>query len=350
MSKRVTLAEVARLANVAVGTASEALNQKTGISERTRNRVLDAARQLGYGQRLVSAEAGDVALNTVGVIKHNQHDYPGFDPFYFPVIAGIEHACQAIGLTMSYATCEVDSFNRVTRLPPAMVSARLDGLIIVGAFLARPFTREIRSLPCPVVLVDSYAEEAKFDSILTNNLDGAAEAVSYLIRNGHHHIGLIGTCEGCYPSVGERREGYLAALARNGIMERYIEESPLNRRAAHDATLRLLMRAPHLTALFVANDNAAFGAITAARSLGYEVPRQLSVVGFDDIMFAADMAPALTTMRIDKMRMGELAVQTLSYRISNPDAPAITTILDAMLIKRESVNCIKQERARKSLE
>jgi len=348
MSKRVTLAEVAKLANVAVGTASEALNQKIGISERTRNRVLSAARQLGYGQRLVDVEASDGALNTVGVIKHNQHDYPGFDPFYFPVIAGIEHKCQAVGLTMSYATCEVDSFNRVTRLPPAMVSSRLDGLIIVGAFLAQPFAREIRSLPCPVVLVDSYAEDVRFDRILTNNLDGANEAVSYLIRSGHRHIGLIGSCEGCYPSICERRAGYLTALARHSIAEQYIEESPLNRKAAHDATLKLLERAPHLTALFVVNDNAAFGAIAAARSLGYEVPRQLSVIGFDDIMFAADMTPALTTMRIDKMRMGELAVQTLNYRIGNPDAPAMATILDATLVKRDSVKSVKSERTRKS--
>ena len=347
MSKRVTLAEVAELANVAVGTASEALNQKTGVSVRTRDRVLSAARQLGYGQRLVDEAFGGAALKTVGVIKHNQHDYPGFDPFYFPVVAGIERKCQAIGVSMSYATCEVDEFNRVTRLPPTMVGSRLDGLIIVGAFLAHPFVREIRSLLCPVVLVDGYAEDAKFDRILTNNTDGACAAVSYLIHNGHQHIGLIGTCEGGYPSIRERREGYLLALQRNGSTDQYIEEGELNRQAAYDATLTLLSRAPHLTALFVANDNAAFGAIAAARSLGCKVPEQLSVVGFDDIMFAADMVPALTTMRIDKTRLGELAVETLSYRISNPDAPIMTVTLDTTLVERESVKAAKSGRARK---
>ena len=348
MSKRVTLAEVAELANVAVGTASEALNRKTGVSARTRDRVLRAARQLGYGQRLAAEESGGAAFKTVGVIKHNQHDYPGFDPFYFPVIASIERKCQASGLTMSYATCEVDSINRVTRLPPTMVGSRLDGLIIVGAFLARPFAREIRSLLCPVVLVDGYAEDAKFDRVLTNNTDGAYAAVSYLIHNGHQHIGLIGTCDECYPSIRERREGYLMALQDNGIADPYIEESVLSRQAAHEATLSLLTRTPHLTALFVANDNAAFGAIAAARSLGCKVPEQLSVVGFDDIMFAADMTPALTTMRIDKTRMGELAVETLSYRINNPDAPIMTVMLDTTLVERESVKAAKSGRSRKT--
>jgi LacI family transcriptional regulator len=348
VSKKVTLAEVAELANVALGTASEALNHKKGVSPRTRERVLDAARQLGYGRRLIGDEVNGNGLKTVGVIKHNRHDYPSFDPFYFPVIAGIERACQANGLSMAYATCEVDDLNRVTRLPSTMVGAHLDGLIIVGAYLARTFALEIRALLPPVVLVDAYAEDAKFDRVLTNNVDGAYEAVSYLIHNGHQHIGLVGSCEGCYPSIWERRMGYLLALERHGVAARYIEEGVLNRKAAYDATQSLLARAPHLTALFVANDNAAFGAIAAARSLGYKVPEQLSVVGFDDIMFAGDMTPALTTMRIDKTRMGELAVQTLSHRIANPDAPTLTVTLDTTLVERDSVKTVKAGRQRKS--
>jgi LacI family transcriptional regulator len=345
----VTLAEVAELANVALGTASEALNRKKGVSSRTRERVLNAARQLGYGQRQLGDEAQRVGLKTVGVIKHNRHDYPSLDPFYFPLIASIERQCQAGGLAMAYATCEVDDLNRVTRLPSTMVGAHLDGLIIVGTFLARAFADEIRALLAPVVLVDAYAEDVKFDRVLTNNVDGAYAAVSYLIHNGHQHIGLVGSCEDCYPSICERREGYLLALQRHGVVASYVEESVLNRMAAHEATLRLLNRAPQLTALFVVNDNAAFGAIAAARSLGYKVPEQLSVVGFDDIMFAGDMTPALTTMRIDKTRMGELAVQTLSYRISNPDAPTMTVTLDTTLIERESVKAAKSGRPRKTI-
>jgi LacI family transcriptional regulator len=344
MPKKVTLADVAELANVAVGTASEALNRRTGIAPATRDRVLTAARQLGYDQRIPFEEPKRTSLKSVGVIKHEQHDYPGFDPFYFPVVAGIERRCQGDGLTMTYATCEVDAANQVTRLPATLASSRVDGLIIVGAFLPRPFAREVNALPYPVVLVDGYAEGERFDRILTNNVDGACEAVTYLMHNGHQHIGLIGSCEACYPSIRERREGYQRALQRNGIADAYIEDSPLNRQAAYDATLNLLKRAPQLTALFVVNDNAAFGAIAAARSLGREVPEHLSVVGFDDIMFAADMAPPLTTMRIDKTRMGDLAAQMLAYRTANPDAPVMTWSLDTTLIERKSVRSIRTAR------
>jgi DNA-binding LacI/PurR family transcriptional regulator len=349
MPKKVTLADVAELANVAVGTASEALNRRTGIAPATRDRVLTAARQLGYDQRIPFEEPKRTSLKSVGVIKHEQHDYPGFDPFYFPVVAGIERRCQGDGLTMTYATCEVDQSNRMTRLPSTLSAARLDGLIIVGAFVPRSFARELCSLSFPVVLVDGYAEGTRFDRILTNNVDGACEAVAYLIHNGHHHIGLIGSCEECYPSIRERREGYLRALQRNNVGDVYIEDSPLNRQAAHDATLRLLERAPHLTALFVVNDNAAFGAIAAARSLGYDVPERLSVVGFDDIMFAADMTPPLTTMRIDKTRMGDLAVQMLAYRAANPDAPVMTWSLDTTLVERKSVQAVRTTRKASNL-
>jgi len=337
MSKKITLAEVAAHAHVAIGTASEALNRKTGVSAATRERVIEAARQLGYDQRFILEDHTARNLKTVGVIKHEQHDYPGFDPFYFPVIAGVEHGCQAHAFTMSYATCDVDIFNRVTRLPSTLVGSRLDGLIVVGSFLGRAFAREIRSLKCPVVLVDGYAEDTKFDRVLTNNVDGAYEIVSYLIQNGHRHIGLIGTAADSYPSIRERREGYQKALQRHGIDQEYIEYSPLNRESAHQAMLKLLARAPQVTALFVVNDNAAFGAIAAARTLGYQVPDTLSVVGFDDIVFAADMVPPLTTMRVDKTRMGEFAVQTLVYRAAHPDAPIVTTMLDTTLVVRGSV-------------
>jgi LacI family transcriptional regulator len=340
MRRKVTLAAVAELAKVAIGTASEALNNKPGVSPETRQLVLDAARQLGYDQRLAidTAEASEAAIKTIGVIKHEQHDYPGIDPFYFPVLSGVERQCQDNGITMMYATSEVDLYNRTLRLPSKLVNTEMDGLVIVGSFLGEPFAREIRALKCPVVLIDGYAEGVRFDRVLSNNVDGAYDAANYLIRNGHRHIGLIGTSEESYPSIKERREGYFKALARNDIAEAYIEYSPLNRASAHEATIKLLQKHPNITAMFVANDNAAFGVINAARSLGYEVPDNLSVVGFDDISFAQDMVPPLTTMRVDKIRMGQLAIQQLVYRVQHPNAPIMTIQIDTELVIRKSVH------------
>ena len=114
----------------------------------------------------------------------------------------------------------------------------------------------------------------------------------------------------------------------------------MNREEAYSATLSILEKFPFLTALFVANDNGAFGAINAVRSLSYDVPDQISLIGFDDISFAQDMIPPLTTMRVDKIRMGEIAVQQLLSRADNPDTPIMTLRLNANLIIRKSVKTL----------
>jgi LacI family transcriptional regulator len=325
---------------VAIGTASEALNNKPGISLETRERVLEAARQLGYDHRFISSQSPKGRIKTVGVIKHEHHDYPGIDPFYYPVIAGVEQSCQAMGFGMMYATCDVDENNRMLRLPKTMDYSNLDGLVIVGAYLNKSFVKEVRALKCPVVLIDGYAEGEPFDRVLTNNVDGAYAIVSYLIKNRHKHIGMIGANPNSYPSIKERLEGYLQALKENHIETPYIEECHLNREDVYTATACLLNKYPFITALFIANDNGAFGAINAARSLSYEVPERLSVVGFDDIAFAQDMIPPLTTMRVDKSRMGEIAIHQLSYRSCNPDAPVMTIRMNASMILRKSVKQI----------
>jgi LacI family transcriptional regulator len=341
MAKKTTLTDVARLAHVAVGTASEALNNKPGISPETRARVIEAARQMGYDQRYITGPDPKSMLKTIGVIKHEHHDYPGFDPFYFPVISGVEHYCQRSGFGMMYATCEVDENNYIRKLPTTIDYSNLDGLVIVGTYLDKAFEGEIHGLKCPVVLIDGYSAHNHFDRVLTNNVEGAFAGVSYLIRNGHTHIGLIGTNPHSYPSIKERREGYLKALREHGIQETYIEESLLTREDAYAATLAILKQEPGLTALFVANDNGAFGAMNAVRSLSYDVPDRISLVGFDDISFAQDMIPPLTTMRVDKVRMGEVAVQQLLYRASNPGAPTMTVLMNANLVVRKSVKALK---------
>jgi DNA-binding LacI/PurR family transcriptional regulator len=161
-----------------------------------------------------------------------------------------------------------------------------------------------------------------------------------MIQKGHRHIGLIGTADNTFPSIRERREGYLKALARNGIQETYIENGMLNREAAFAATRVLMQRHPHITAIFAVNDNAAYGSISALRDMGYAVPDQVSVAGFDDLFYAIEMNPPLTTMSIDKVRMGEVAVKQLQYRLQHRDAPVMTQMLDARLIVRQSVKAL----------
>jgi LacI family transcriptional regulator len=173
--------------------------------------------------------------------------------------------------------------------------------------------------------------------VVTDNLMGAFHAVKYLIELGHRRIGLVGSTANGYPSIRERRKGYIKALRSAGIQDEFIEESPLSRAGGYNATSALLQRTPPISAIFACNDEVAMGAMNAAREAGRLIPDDLSLVGFDDIDLAQEVNPPLTTVHVDKVLMGVLAVRLLRDRAENPGRPALTTTLGTNLIVRESV-------------
>lgn len=337
MHKKVTLQEVARLAGVSTGTASQVLNEKDGVLPGTRQKVIQAARMLGYHQRFLFESHDSQKMKQIAVIKHNHYDGQGDDSFYFPVIMGIEQACNKAGISMEYTTIDVDAYNRATHLDVNISERNLDGIVVVGAYINLDVHQNYFRNQHSVVLVDGYSEAGNWDCVLSNNFDGSYRAVSYLIEKGHRMIGLIGTSPEAYPSILERRQGYLNALSSHEINRTYIIDSVLNRDAAYEAAGRLLTQSPEVTAIFVANDNAAIGVLYAARQVGRHVPDDLSIIGFDDISFALDMDPPLTTMHVDKVEMGKMALQRLLYRIENPEAPTTRILLDTALQVRKSV-------------
>ncbi|MFN8371910.1 MAG: substrate-binding domain-containing protein [Anaerolineae bacterium] len=117
----------------------------------------------------------------------------------------------------------------------------------------------------------------------------------------------------------------------------YVEDGLLTREDAFEATLRLLRRQPQITAIFACNDETAISVINAARHLGYRVPEDLSVVGFDDIDLAQEIMPALTTVHVDKVLMGTMALRMLRDRVSDVEKAAIKTVISTQLIPRQSV-------------
>lgn len=338
MAETPTLREVAELAGVSLGTASHALNNKPNVSAETRARVLNAAASLGYKAQVRVSTPMTVDLSVVGLLTKSLSDFPlPGNPFFAEILAGAERECQRQGLSLMYANLEVDEHNEVISWPAMLAGDQADGLIIVGAFVPETLT-QIRALrERPVVLVDAYAPGYKFDSIINDNLTGAYTAVKYLIEQGHKHIGLVGSQPDAYPSIRERRKGYQRALKEAGIEAYYFGDCSLRREAAYDATYDLLQRAPEITAIFACNDNLAIGVMDAAYELGRRVPDDLSIVGFDDIDWAQEVKPPLTTVHVDKLLMGVMAVRHLRDLAESPGRTNITTVLGTQLIIRGSV-------------
>ena len=333
-----TMRDVAKQADVSLGTASNVLNNKGNVSAEVRNRVLSAVNTLGYKHPVRLASLSMVPLSVLGVIsKRDPAPAPAINPFYSHVIAGIDHECQRQNLSLMYANVDVDELNRPNALPPMLLERQVDGIIMVGTFVEDTIHRLGKSVNMPVVLVDGYAPGSVYDSIVSDNLMGAFHAVKYLIDLGHTRIGLIGSGANAYPSIRERRKGYVKALRSAGIQNELIEDSPLSRAGGYNATVALLQRTPSITAIFACNDEVAIGAMTAAREMGRLIPDDLSLVGFDDIDLAQEISPTLTTVHVDKVLMGVLAVRHLRDRAETPGRPAITTTLGTNLIIRESV-------------
>jgi DNA-binding LacI/PurR family transcriptional regulator len=343
---RVTVQDIASQTGLSPATVSLALRGKTTIPIETRERVKAAAQSLGYigrramvSQAVLSTQPGEVG--EIGMVMRHLPENPQDNPFYSVVQAGIEMGCRQHHINLVYSSLPVDRDSHILEVPRMLLEDAVDGLLGVGLYLNEANLNIFTRQAVPLVLVDAYASVGTFDAIQTMNEEGAYAAVEHLIQQGHRKIGIIGTHPGAFPSISERRRGYERALATNGINERWYIDCELDRQPAYEAARAYFTQARSITALFCANDWIAVGVLRALRELGLRVPDDLSLIGFDDDLLAGHITPALTTMGIDKMGMGRLAVDMLLNRIRHPETGQVQVRLRPQLIVRESVREIK---------
>lgn len=337
VKKKVTLADIARESGVSQATVSLALRNKPGVGEETRERVVKVAYRLGYPVDDVRPDPQLDGINSIGLLlKVRPDDRLRSNYFYAPVLAGIEAFCRQRQINLFYAHMAVDEDNNPVEPPRLLKEQETGGLLVVGALLNPMVTQIIERRQTPVVLVDAYAEEDDYDAVVSDNEEGAYQATSYLIDQGHRHIGIVGTLPHSYPSIQERRQGYLRALAEHDLSPALVDCHHHPDEAVPVVT-EFLKTNRDVTALFVCNDEVAIGVMQAAQSLGRSVPEDLSIIGFDDISLAQHVAPPLTTMRVDKVGMGRLAAQLLLNRIAYPEMGQVRIVLRPRLVVRRSV-------------
>ncbi len=339
MTKKVTLRDIAREANVSLSTVSQVLNNRPNVAPQTRQHVIKVADGLGYRQKVEVSSTISSEISTIGLLtRSTKGEAPLIvNPFYSQIIAGAENECRRHGINLMYANIEVDDRKHAINFPAMLLDEIVDGVIVVGAFLEETLIDISRRANSNVILVDAYtSDETAFDSVLIDNVTGAYNAVNYLIQNGHCHIGLIGSEPDTYPSILERRLGYISALRNYGIKDTYIVDSKLLRADGFSATIRLLKTNPQITAIFACNDTVAIGVMNAVREMGLSVPEDISVIGFDDIALAQEVMPPLTTMHVDTFFMGAMALRHLRDRVEYPNRPVLKTHVSAQLIERGS--------------
>lgn len=344
MTERVTINHVAQESGVSLATVSLVLRNRPGISSETRAKVLEAVDRLGYQIKVAPKPAKRGQLSRIGMfVRMESSVTPQTNPFYSRVMSGIEEACRRNGISLLYTALPVDENNHPVENLPLLDNGDVDGLLMVGAFVDQTVTTLLGKRAYPLVLVDAYSDTESYDAVISDNFQAAYQAVEYLLNKGHQHIGLVGTEVEAYPSLRDRRFGYLRALKDAGLTKTYIADFNVNRSHGYAEVKQLLLEHPEITALFGVNDEVSVSAIRAAREVGRQVPQDLSIISYDDTVLAAHASPKLTTMRVDTVAMGQAAVQMLSFRLENPTAARMTLTIHPVLVERESVVALPRE-------
>jgi LacI family transcriptional regulator len=337
MPSRTTLREIADLAGVSLSTVSQALNNRNGVSAETRARVLKAAASLGYRQPVLAATPVSGQFSTVGlIVKNDPNPFPMIDPFYYPVMQGVEQECERLNLSVVYGSMKVDENSHLVEWPALLKDQPLDGLIILGAVLSPNQAKEMADQR--MVIVDGAAPGLDCDCVKADNLSGMYQATAYLIQQGHSEIGLIGGGARAHPSIRERRHGFEQAMHDYGLQPVVMVDSLISDPEQAIAPARAMLEDfPHLGAVVAVSDYVALGVMKAAHALGRRIPDNLSVIAFDNLHLSQHMIPALTTINVEKTYLGVLAVRQLYDRWVYPDRPPVTCLIGTQLVERESV-------------
>jgi LacI family transcriptional regulator len=324
---------VARLANVSIATVSHVINGTRFVSAERVERVHAAMQELGYTPDATARSLRVGRTDTIGLVIPDTSN-----PFFAALARWIEEAGFESGYTTILANSD-ERPDREHRYVSTLVSKRVDGLILApsrgdhGAL-----TKLLENARMHVVVVDRDAALPNADVVLYDNAGGSHAATRHLIELGHTCIGCIaGPADAT--SAAERVKGFRQAIAEAGLSlpDHAVVEADFHFSGGREATARLLATGEPFTALFAGNDLMAAGAIRALAERGIAVPRDVSVIGFDDAPLAEMISPALTTMRQPLQDMAHAAVSVLLARITGSNGgPPTRRILPTSLVVRES--------------
>lgn len=333
MRKRVTIADVAELANVHKATVSRALNAATEhqVNAATARRVQRAAKQLGYVPNIMARGLRTSLSMTIGVIVPDLTN-----PIFPPILRGIESYLFPRSYTaLTVNTDGSDEFERIAF--DSLVERRVDGFILATGqtehpLLAEAFAREIR-----VVMVNRGTVSVPYPLVTGDDAAGIKAAFDHLYRLGHRRILLLAGPPN-FTTTTVRSGAFTAAARAHPDVEHSVMFAGALSIAAGFESMETVIatQAPRPTAVIAGSDLLAVGMLRSLRKHGLSCPRDLSIVGFNDIPFAADFSPPLTTVHASLTDMGAEAAKLLLEGIAARSQSPVTVTLPVSLVVRES--------------
>jgi LacI family transcriptional regulator len=338
MGSKPTIRDVAKRAGVSIATVSYVLNDSSEevIGDQAKQRVWTAVRALNYHRAAAAVNLATKRTRNIGIIHYlGQSDVA--NPFYAFVIKGVirEAMDRDYNLLFSY----VETKYKSTRDLPKMIrEANVAGVLFVGRIYPRMLL-DIRDSGVAVVAIDHTPRINGVASIQIDNLGGGRLAAQHLVGLGHKRFAFVGCAAARGASVVDRSVGFLEYLRERGVRPEDREEVACDALDFYEGRARsreLFQRNPEVTAVFCANDEVATGVLSAAREEGRSVPRDVSVVGFDDIIMANYTDPPLTTISTDKEQMGRLSTVRLIELVEGTRADMSEDVMPVKLVERSS--------------
>jgi LacI family transcriptional regulator len=328
----VTLKDIAERAGVTAATVSMVINSKPNISETTRKKVLKIAKELNYYPNVIARGLATRKSNAIGVIVPNLAS-----SFVVRILQGIKSTNRDVDYTVQLFDTigqkenESQLFQRLAR------ERRIDGVILISSSVTDEELAVFRDESVPCVIVARRCDA--LDSVFVNNMSGSQDAAEYLINKGHATIACV-VCNKKNLPTAERVDGFKAGLSKKGVafdagLMFEVEDDTME--AGIGISAKIFSHTPRISAVFVpAGDMVAIGIVKEAKKKGMILPRDLAVVGYDDLPAAEVVEPMLTTVRQPKLEMGDYAINMLVDKLEGRESGIKHKELPTKFIIRES--------------
>lgn len=338
------LKEIADKANVSLATVSLVLNDKPGVGERTREKILKIAEEIQYNpkSKKVSENKETGTIKFLKIVKHGHILNEDHRVFISDYMDGLSRAAKRDGYHLLVSSYESSN---IAEIVDSLDFTTFTGLVVLGTELDEEDFKIFKNIERPVVIIDACHDFHQLNFIDMDNREAVFKIVSHFVEKGHQEIGFIGSTM-VTRNFSLRQTGLCESLDYYNLPARkewfHFVDSTFN--GAYKDMLNILAKKPNLPkAFFVANDIIALGCIRAFKEMNITIPEEVSIIAFDDIPAAAMCDPPLTSIKVSKIQIGEMAIQVLERELQKDRVTHSSKLLvSSELVERKSVRNLNE--------
>lgn len=339
IKKNVTMSDIAAELGCSTVTVSKALSDKDGVSDELRQKIKQKANEMGYRVSYISKNSKETLTYNIGVLVAKRFINDA-SAFYWVVYRYIVELLQKQSY---YGILEVisEKDERSGIIPNSVTDQKVDGIIVLGQF-SDQYVENMLSTQIPVVFLDFYSSRSDVETVLSDNFFGSYSITNYLISRGHRRIGFIGSITAT-SSIQDRYMGYYKSLLEHGIPLR--DDWVIEDRDSEGINFKSITFPDEMPTAFVCNcDRIAYQVINQLKAMGYRVPDDISIVGYDNHIYSTISNPRITTMDVNSYRMSSEAVEILVKKIRDNNYHCGRILVTGKLLERDSVRNLKSEK------